>query len=110
VNYLNITNFSSIEASEELAVADPVLKEDLNRLKNINKNYKQIACLSIIRNSLSAGNENVKRVLKSSVHNAADSFDKIMILMLDSCESKIRNEDVSEVIINLIFFIFNFLF
>lgn len=87
-----------MEVSEDLDFEDPVLKQDLNRLKNINKNYKHIACLTLVRNALNEGSDSIKRVIKNSVHDKADTFDKIMILILDGCQSKIQNEEISEVI------------
>jgi len=62
-----------------------------------------MACLALIRNALYEGNERVKNVIKNSVHNKAETFDKIIILMLNICESNIQNEEVSEVIIYILF-------
>ncbi len=78
-------------------IDDPALKENLDRIRNLNKNYKHIACLALIRNSLNVGNENIKNVIKDTIHAKLDTFDKILILMLNNCENQLKNEDVGDV-------------
>lgn len=80
-----------------MTIDDSELKSDFNILKNINRNYKEVACLSLVRNSLNEGNEKVKKVIKNSVFGSSDTFDKIFILMLNNCASQIQNEQLVEV-------------
>lgn len=67
----------------------------LNRIKNNNKRF---ACLALIRNSLNQGNLKIKDIIKNTSLDKSDVFDKILIQMLNNCETKIKENQIDEVI------------
>jgi len=66
-------------------------------LERIKSNYKRTACLALIRNSLNQGNLKIKETIKKTVHDKSDTFDKILIQMLNNCALKIKKDQISEV-------------
>jgi hypothetical protein len=100
---MNISNFTLIENNsgdgENLNLSDENLKEDLQRINKINKNYKTIACLSLLRNKLNEGFDKITNLISKTVHGKSSTFDKSLVLIMNNCEKNILNESVSEVII-----------
>jgi len=72
------------------------LKKDLEEISSIKKRSKIVACMSIVRNSLSEGNYNVKEVLDNSPFDRSKSFDKIVVTMLSNCERNIKDSQMEE--------------
>jgi len=97
LNFVKIANLSFSDTTDELFSDDKNVKEDLEMIKRIKSNYKHFACLATIRNSLNYGNNKIREVLKKTVHNKSDTFDKILILMLKTCEKIINKKQISEV-------------
>ena len=86
-----------IEAAEDLNSTDENLKEDFQRIKKVNKNYKTIACLSLLRNKLNEGFAKITNLISSTVHDKADTFDKSIVMVMNNCEGNLKNEHVAEV-------------
>lgn len=76
---------------------DENLKQDFQRIRDLNNNYKTIACLSLLRNKLEEGFEKISKIISSTVHDKSNTFDKSLVLSLNNCQRNIQNEFVSEV-------------
>ena len=86
-----------IEAGDTIELTDENLKQDFERIKNLNNNYKSIACMLLMRNKLDEGFEKITNLLSSTVHERSNTFDKAMVLILNNCVKNLQNEFVSEV-------------
>ena len=53
--------------------------------------------MSILRNSLAKGNEDIRSAISSSKFDKAKTFDKISTMILQSCERNISNEQIEKV-------------
>jgi len=97
LNYVKIQNISLFDNSDDSISHDENIKKDVELLHEIENNYKRFACLSIIRNSLNEGNIKIKDVIKNTLHNESDTFDKILLLMLNNCEIQIDKNEINQV-------------
>ena len=67
-------------------------------MNSIQEKSKHLVCLSLIRNSLNAGNDRVKKVISETKLNKAKTFDKIIVLMLDNCLNNITQEEIQRLL------------
>jgi hypothetical protein len=59
--------------------------------------YKQFSCLAVLRNSLEKGNEQIKKTIAKTVHDRGNTFDKILINIIENCQRKINQKQISKV-------------
>ncbi len=90
-------NFTHIDISDEDLTDDPDFKEDIKRYEGLNLKYKKFSCLAILRNSLEKGNEKIRKTIKTSLLDKADTFDKILISIVNNCIGKINQKQIDKV-------------
>jgi hypothetical protein len=70
------------------------LNNDLEEITMIKRRSKLVACMSILKNSLNDGNESFKEALDKSAFDRSKSFDKLVVSILKSCETKIKDKEM----------------
>ena len=58
---------------------------------------KLLSCLSVIRNSLANSNKEVSQLLQSTSFEKSKVYDKIVVLMITSCKSKLKDSEIDNV-------------
>jgi hypothetical protein len=90
IMFLNFNIFKS----ESTIQAD--LKKDLEEIQVIKKRSKLVACMSLIRNSLAEGNNDIKQALDNSSFDRSKSFDKIVVTILSNCEKNMKDTEMEK--------------
>lgn len=72
------------------------LKKDLEEIQVIKKRSKLVACMSLIRNSLAEGNNDIKQVLDNTSFDRNKSFDKVIASILFNCENNIKDAEMEK--------------
>jgi hypothetical protein len=74
------------------------LQKDFDEISLTKKRTKLAACMSIVRNSLAEGNNEMKEALRSSGVDKSKGYDKIVLAMLENCQNKIKDEIIEKVL------------
>jgi hypothetical protein len=72
------------------------LKKDLEEIQVIKKRSKLVACMSLIRNSLAEGNNDIKQALDNTSFDRNKSFDKIIASIISNCENNIKDAEMEK--------------
>jgi hypothetical protein len=70
------------------------LNNDLEEITMIKRRSKLVACMSILKNSLNDGNNSFKEALDRSAYDRSKSFDKLVVSILKSCETNIKDKEM----------------
>lgn len=97
---LGLCFFFSVKCNldENTVQSNNDFKNDLDEISRVKKRSKIVACLSIIRNSLADGNQEVKAAIDNSKFDRSKSFDKIVVTMLNNCENKISDSEMEKIL------------
>jgi len=97
---LGLCFFFSVKCNldENTVQSNNDFKNDLDEISRVKKRSKIVACLSIIRNSLADGNQEVKAAIDNSKFDRSKSFDKIVVIMLNNCENKISDSEMEKIL------------
>jgi hypothetical protein len=98
LNYLNITDLSSLDSLENFGLNDEDINKDQLLLAMTSRKIKQAACLVLIRNSLNNWDSKIKQALDETKLDKSQTFDKIIILMLEGCNEKISNDQTKRLL------------
>ena len=91
--FILFVNLSFLKADE-----NSDLKNDLEEIQLIKRRSKLVACLSLLRNSLTEGNVEIKNILDSTHYDRSKSFDKILANILSNCEQKIKDNEMEKIL------------
>jgi hypothetical protein len=87
------TNVTDLEHREVIFF----IKQEFDKIKQIEKSGKHVGCLILIRNSLRNGNRKVTALLKSTNLDKNELFDKIYTLMYRTCMEYIDKNTIENV-------------
>ena len=90
--FLNLNFYKS----DDIDASTAELNKDLEEISMIKRRSKLVACMSLVRNSLSEGNEEVKSALAKSSYDKSKSFDKILVTILNNCEKNIKDSEMEK--------------
>ena len=90
---------SNVECSDSEILTKEELNNDLERISYIKEKSKIVACMSLVRNTLSEENKNIKNALEGSEFNRSISFEKIILAILNNCKNNINDAEI-EILLN----------
>lgn len=68
-------------------------------MNTIKTNSKISACMALLRNSLSEGNEKIKSTISEGKFDKSKTYDKIIAMIISNCMKKITDVEMETVFI-----------
>lgn len=92
---ITILSISSFNFSNTDDLILQKYKEEISELQLKNKIS---ACVVLVRNSLEAGNDNVKSLIKNSKFDKEDTYNYVTLLMISQCTKTINEDEISQIL------------